>query len=286
MSQVVIGDILPYTQATAILNQTVYGTNWTANVASDVVVYSRIAGSIPNDVLDVLAYPADYSVAFIGALQQVQVTLVNPSLAGDIVTITRQTPADRLNLYNNSNFVPSMLNNDFGILTLVDQQAQLVDQKIGPRYNYSAVIVDVVDTILPILGPGQVWMKDQGDDAIVAVDLVTGGGGNISSWETITTVSVNAAGGNGFVTDRPATPVQVLLPAIFNVGDEVGVMGLGAGGWSLVANSGQTIKFGSQSSSVAGSINSDITNANIFVRGLVANTTWSVELVNSNPTIV
>jgi hypothetical protein len=114
MSDVLIGDILPYTQATAILNQVVFGTNWTANVASDVVVYVTPFGSPANDAMQVLSYPSQYSVSFIGALQQVQVTLVTPSGAGDIVTITRQTPADRLNLYSNTNFTPSMLNNDFG----------------------------------------------------------------------------------------------------------------------------------------------------------------------------
>ena len=286
MSQVVIGDILPYTQAIAILNQTVFGTNWTANVESDVVVYVTPFGDAPDDFTQILSYPSDFSVAFIGDEEEVQVTLVTPSSAGDIVTITRQTPADRMNLYTNTNFIPSMLNNDFGILTLVDQQAQLVNQLIGPRYNYSAIIQDVIDTILPILGPGQIWMKDQGNDAIVAVDFATGGGGNITSWQTVSVPSVNAASGNGFVADRTATPVQVVLPAVFNVGDEIGVLGLGAGGWSLVANTGQTIKFGSVTTSSAGAINSDVQYANIFVRGLVANTTWSVELVNSNPTVI
>lgn len=175
MSQVVIGDILPYTQATATLNQTVFGTNWTANAASDVVVYQTPSGDDPDDVAQILAYPADYSVAFIGALEQVEVTLVTPAGAGDIITITRQTPADRMNLYSNTNFLPSMLNNDFGILTLVDQQAQLVDQLIGPRYNYSAVIEDVVDTILPILGPNQVWMMNDTRTGIEAVEIPNSG---------------------------------------------------------------------------------------------------------------
>lgn len=175
MSQVVIGDILPYTQATAILNQTVFGTNWTADVESDVVVYVTPAGDEPNDVTQILSYPSQYSVTFVGALEQVQVTLVTPSAAGDIVTVTRQTPAERLNLYTNTNFLPSMLNNDFGILTLVDQQAQLVDQKIGPRYNYSAIIVDVVDTILPILGANETWVKNPSNTAIIPYVLPSGG---------------------------------------------------------------------------------------------------------------
>lgn len=175
MSQVVIGDILPYTQAIAILNQTVFGTNWTANYESDVVVYVTPAGDDADDATQILSYPSDYSVAFIGSQEDVQVTLVTPSAAGDRVTITRQTPADRENLYSNTNFTPSMLNNDFGILTLVDQQAQLVDQKIGPRYNYSAVIVDVVDTILPILGANQGWVKNSSNTAIIPFTFPSGG---------------------------------------------------------------------------------------------------------------
>lgn len=175
MSQVVIGDILPYTQAVAILNQTIFGTNWTANAFSDVVVYVTPFGDAPDDFTQILQYPADYSVIFVGAELEVQVTLVTPSGAGDIVTITRQTPADRMNLYTNTNFLPTMLNNDFGILTLVDQQAQLVNQLIGPRYNYSAIIIDVIDTILPILGENETWVKNSNNTAIIPYTLPTSG---------------------------------------------------------------------------------------------------------------
>lgn len=286
MTNVIINDILPRTQAIATGGQTVYSTNWTANVASDVQVYSRAAGVAADDSIQLLASSA-YTVAFIGGEAEVQVTLITPSTAGDIVTVSRATPADRLNLYTNTNFTPTMLNNDQTILTLVDQQAQMYDQQVTPHYNISDVINNNVDNILPILGPGQVWMKDQGNDAIVAVDFAAaGGGGGISSWETISAASILVAGGNGIIANRTSTPVQVELPALFNAGDEIAILGLGAGGWSMVANTGQTIKFGSVSTSSAGSINSDIRYANIFVRGLVANTTWTVELVNSNPTVI
>ncbi len=220
MSQVVIGDIIPYTQATATLNQTVFGTNWTANAASDVVVYQTPSGDSPNDVIQVLAYPAGYSVAFIGDQEEVQVTLVTPAGAGDIITIIRDTPADRENLYTNTNFTPSMLNNDFGILTLVDQQAQLVNQLIGPRYNYSAVInqgtLSPIDTILPILGAGQFWVKNTGDTAIVAASINTisagsvtfGAAGDLAYYATSGTVveglpSVNLS---GLLTDNAGIP--------------------------------------------------------------------------------
>lgn len=287
MPSPIIPDILPLTQAIAVGSQTLYSTTWTANAPSDVVVYSRPANTVADDATQILM-PTQYNVAFIGSGEIVQVTLVTPSTTGDIVTITRMTPADRLNLYSNTNFTPSMLNNDFEILTLVDQQAQLVNQQITPRYNYSALIEPVVDTILPILGPNQIWMKNSADNAIVAVDFVnpSSGGGNITLWETITAPSIAVAGGTGIVADRTATPVQVILPAIFNVGDEVAILGAGAGGWSLVAGASQTIKFGSSTTSTAGAINSDIQFANIFIRGLVANTTWTVTQTNSNPTFI
>ena len=103
-------------------------------------------------------------------------------------------------------------------------------------------------------------------------------------WSTITGVSVSAVVNSGYITNRAATPVTVALPATFAIGDEIIVMGEGAGGWSVVANTGQTIKFGSVTSSSAGSFSSDIQYSNITVRGLVANTTWTVTSCNSNPT--
>lgn len=174
MTSVIISDILPRTQAIATGGQTVYSTDWTADVASDVVVYSRAAGVDADDATQILSSSL-YNVAFIGAGEIVQVTLINASTAGDIVTITRMTPADRLNLYTNTNFTPSMLNNDFGILTLVDQQAQLVNQQVAPRYNYSALIDNIVDTILPILGANETWVKNSSNTAFIPYELPTSG---------------------------------------------------------------------------------------------------------------
>lgn len=175
MSQIVINDIPPYTQAVATDGQVVFGTPWTANYPSDVIVYLTPVGDLPNDYTQILNYPTQYSVDFIGDELEVQVTLVIPANAGDRITITRMTPADRENLYTNTNFLPSMLNNDFGILTLVDQQAQLVNQSIGPRYNYSAIITPIVDTILPILLPNQTWVKNNDNTAIIGVTIPSGG---------------------------------------------------------------------------------------------------------------
>lgn len=187
MSQTIINNVPPYTQANATGGQTVFGTNWTANAASDVIVYLTPFGAEPDDETQILSYPSQYSVSFVGALQEVQVTLVNPTTLNDIVTIIRMTPADRENLYSNTNFLPSMLNNDFGILTLVDQQAQLVNQSIAPRYNYSATIEPVVDTILPILTANQVWIKNNDNDGFIGLTIE---GGQVGSG-TVNIGSIN-----------------------------------------------------------------------------------------------
>src|SRR5579872_3005559 len=267
MSNVVIGDILPYTQSPATSQgQTVFGTNWTANAASDVVVYYTQLNSSPNDATQILSYPADYSVSFIGSQQQVQVTLVTGAVnIGDIVTITRQTPADRENLYTNTNFTPSMLNNDFGILTLVDQQAQLVNQLIAPRYNYSSVIIDVVDTILPILGANQTWAKNGSNTAIVPITITPGGGingtinigspyqiayyagaGNLLSFFASTT-AVNYVGiSNAPTTSQPIiealgsdTNILLQLQGKGNLG--VGIQGTSTNGNSITRRSSDLI---------------------------------------------
>ena len=183
MTNVIINDILPLTQAIATGGQTVYSTNWTADAASDVVVYSRASNIPADDVTQILPTSA-YTVAFIGASRIVQVTLLTPSTLSDVVTITRQTPADRVNIYNNTNFTPSMLNNDFGILTLVDQQSQLVNQQLAPRYNYSELLNLPEDIILPALGASQFWAKNSSNSGFEALDVTSGGGGSVTQIDT------------------------------------------------------------------------------------------------------
>lgn len=173
-TQTTINDVPPRTQITATGGQTVFTTNWTANAASDVVVYSRTSIQEADDQTQEVS-PNDYSVAFIGGSEIVEVTFLVGRQAGDIITISRDTPADRLNLYTNTNFTPSMLNQDVGILTLVDQQAQLYDTQLAPHYNVSCTFTDTndlaIDNILPILDAKQFWVKNYTNTAIVAATL-------------------------------------------------------------------------------------------------------------------
>jgi len=181
-TQVQINDVPPKTQITATAGQTVFTTNWTANASSDVIVYARSSAQEPDDLTQEIS-SANYSVAFVGGSQIVEITFLVGLAAGDIVTITRNTPADRLNLYTNTNFTPSMLNQDVGILTLVDQQAQLYNEQVAPHYNVSAT-PDLGDSFtgtggdiyLPVLGANQIWAKNTNNTEIIAYDVPGGGG--------------------------------------------------------------------------------------------------------------
>lgn len=175
MTQVIIDDVIPRTQLLAAASQTVFNTNWTADAATDVLVYARAAGIEPNDVTQLVA-SSNYNVTFIGGSQTVRVTFLVGRTLDDVITIVRDTPAERMNLYINTNFTPSMLNEDFGILTLVDQQAQMYDYVVNPGYNVSATIENIVDTVLPILGANQIWAMNSTRTGIIAYDVPSGGG--------------------------------------------------------------------------------------------------------------
>lgn len=179
MTQVIIDDVIPRTQLTAAAGQTVFNTNWTADQGTDVDVYARAAADPVNDLTQ-LVDPSNYNITFVGSSQTVLVTFLAGRTMGDIITLVRNTPAERLNLYINTNFVPSMLNEDFGILTLVDQQAQMFDTVINPGYYVSAIIdpdsnVGGGDKILPILPAGFGWRKNLAGTAIEAISIPDGG---------------------------------------------------------------------------------------------------------------
>lgn len=208
MTQVIINDVAPRTQAIATGGQTVYSTNWTADVASDVIVFSRIASAAPDDVADLLPTSA-YNVAFIGASRIVEVTLLTPSTAGDVVTVTRMTPVDRDNLYTNTNFTPSMLNGDFGRLVMMIQESDMFEQQITPKYPQSAVINNF-DLILPQLGPGESWVMNAAGNQILAE--VAGG----SAADILAQLASHAPGeGASLIGLNPSGTVQDLANAKF-----------------------------------------------------------------------
>lgn len=200
--QVEINDVIPRTQSIATAGQTVFDTDWTANVESDVLVYARASGVPANDATQLVA-SNQYNVTFIGGQRTVRVTFLSGRSDGDIVTIVRATPADRTNLYTNTNFTTSMLNQDFGILTLVDQQDQMYGQGINFRLNVSEDIdpqtpTQTGDLVFPKAGANEVYRKSS--DGL--------------SWETIELPSIPAGVDEPYVTYSNAPT----LPNAFNLG--------------------------------------------------------------------
>lgn len=229
MTQVVIDDIIPRTQLLATAAQTVFNTNWTSDAATDVDVYAR-AVSVPPDDIAQLVSPTLYNVTFVGGSQTVRVTFLSGRVLNDVITIVRNTPAERLNLYINTNFVPSMLNQDFGILTLVDQQAQMYDTVVNPGYYVSATIEpDTIlgggDTILPILPAKYGWRKNATNTEIEPIYIPDGGLAPGSAKYLIQTATADLPNAQvmgvlptGFVVNTNSTGVQLtrLLQAVAN----------------------------------------------------------------------
>jgi hypothetical protein len=174
----VINDIEPRTQISAFAGQVEFNTTWTADVAESVLVYAR-ASTVAADDATQLVSSSEYSVSFVGSTELVRVTFNSGRTTGDIITIVRATDSSRTNLYINTNFTASMLNQDFGTETLVQQQNQM-NRSFSPHYNFSCTYTNTsnpnIDLILPILDPNHTWAMSADGTEIIAYDITATGG--------------------------------------------------------------------------------------------------------------
>jgi hypothetical protein len=176
MPVIPINDIAPWTQEIATNLQTVFDTNWTADALTDVVVYSRASAAIDADDALQIVSTADYVASFVLPNSYVRITFIpgKERATGNIVTIMRNTPADRLNMYINTNFQPTMLNGDFNRLLMMIQQRLLTDNQLAVKYNNSDTLnvppgtKYIADNLLPRLPPLHGWMKNEDNTAIIA----------------------------------------------------------------------------------------------------------------------
>lgn len=196
-SQVIINNVEPRTQIISTSSQTVFDTDWTANADSDINVYVTAPDAIPSDELDLVS-SSDYTVSYIGGEETVRVTFLSGQTLDAVVTIARDTPADRLNLYTNTNFTPSMLNQDVGILTLVDQQNEMYDKNLTPHYNVCSQFHDPasIDLVLPVLPPLCTWVMNSTATGIDAIPFSGGGGGGSVNPSTTPNISWYAESGS------------------------------------------------------------------------------------------
>ena len=153
-----------------------------------------------------------------------------------------------------------------------------------------------------VLGAGQVLIGTTASDPSAAT-LTAGTGVSISSvsgaitinaiggglsWSTVTAATATPSVNTGIVANHAATACVITLPATAALGSIIAVQGLGgSGGFTLTANTAQTIQFGNVSTSSAGSLSSTDPGDAVWVVCLVANTTWGViEALGAGLTIV
>lgn len=108
------------------------------------------------------------------------------------------------------------------------------------------------------------------------------------TYATVVSTSQSAAVNYGYITNN-AGLVTVTLPSTAAVGDVVEVQGLGAGGWKVAQNASQLIRGANgvvTTTGTGGSLAS--TNQYDFVklRCIVANTTWAIQSIIGNATVV
>lgn len=129
-----------------------------------------------------------------------------------------------------------------------------------------------------------------GDVNINSLTLVTpltpANGGRLT-WNEETGTSATMVVNNGYITNN-AGLVTMTLPATAAVGDTIKVDGKGAGGWLIAQNAGQTVNFLAQptTTGVGGSLASSTQYDCVTYRCITANTTWVVEAVVGNLTVV
>ncbi len=175
MADPIVTDIPPFNQYTSAGGVGPFNFAFLAFAQTDVVVYLTPSGTVPDDADNILTYNVDFTVA-LNALPAIggSITLINASAAGDIITIVRAMPDNRLNNYIAGGlFQATTVNTDFDRTVLMAQQNKFYDQNIGVHYNISSTPVVPTDTVLPILPANCIWMKSA-DNTKINAYLTTG----------------------------------------------------------------------------------------------------------------
>lgn len=197
MTSLVVQDINPREQFIANSNQTVFNFDFLAFAQTDVDVYLVDVGTTPDDQTDILTYNLDYTVTLnvqpsVGGF----ITLLTPATAGDIVTIVRAQPDQRLNYYvDGGPFTATLLNTDFDQDVLMIQQNTMYNTAVTPHYNLCDSPDPIIDIYLPLLGPNESWQMNSAGTAIDAVVISGGGGGGGSGTVTQVSTSLPITGG-------------------------------------------------------------------------------------------
>ena len=184
MADIIVTDVTPRVQYTAGGGSpTVFSYPFPIFEDTDLNVYLTPVGDDPNDTTQLLTYNVDYTVTnstppTVGGT----ITLTVGATSGDVITIVRNQPDNRLNNYIDGGlFEATDVNTDFDRTVFMAQQNKMYDQVLGLHYNVCAQPVAIQDTVLPVLGANEIWIKDNAGTAITTYDFSGGGGGVVNS---------------------------------------------------------------------------------------------------------
>lgn len=159
--------------------------------------------------------------------------------------------------------------------------------------NHSVLVGAASNGITNIaLTNGQLAIGSTGVDPVAAAITagtgvsITNGAGSITvnalggglTWTVVTGVSQSASVNNGYIANNAGQCV-ITLPATSAVGDVVGVMGINnATGWKLAQNAGNTIFFGTATTTpgATGYLESTATRDGVYLVCTSANANWQV----------
>lgn len=160
-------------QYVAVASQTIFTYSFEILDQDNLKVYLTPEGQTPNDVTDLLTITQDYTVTGVGVTTGGTIVLTTGASAGDIVTIQGNTPNSRDTSFTPGGVIQAQnLNTEFDNLVLITQTTDAVLNKIVPKYQ-EADVVATKDIELPLLGPGEAWVMNNGGTAIEAMTVAT-----------------------------------------------------------------------------------------------------------------
>ncbi len=231
MADIIVTDIPPRVQYTSAGGVGPFAYAFPIFAATDLNVYLTPNGTVANDVNNILTYNVDYTVTnAVAPTVGGNVTLINASAAGDIITIVRNMPDDRLNNYLAGGlFQATDVNTDFDRTVMMAQQNKMYDQNVGVHYNLTANPIAVTDTVLPLLPANAVWMKAADGNSIVAVTTT----GSVNPYTVALPTTDNAAAR----FDGVGGSLQNSGVLISDTNDVTGVLTLRVANFNITANS-------------------------------------------------
>lgn len=102
------------------------------------------------------------------------------------------------------------------------------------------------------------------------------------------TSSATLSAGLRYICNNGASPITFTLPATAVVGDTYIIVGASSGGWTVAQNAGQSINFGTSTTTTGtgGSLSSSNANDCIFISCHTANTGFTAYAPMGNITVV